>query len=93
MPYSKYIAICNANGFPIPNNTAIYPYNFENAYLRHYSTKTIEEYILGKKRRGFPDCNDDESILTLTIDYFFRYNNYSKEKEQYAKYLLQNNYE
>ena len=89
MPYSKYIAICNANANSVPNNAAIFPFNFKNAYLRHYSTKTIEEYILGKKKRGFPDCSTEESMLTLNIDYFFRYNNYSKEKADLIKHLLQ----
>lgn len=88
MPYTKYLAICNAKAYAIPNNTALFPFNFDNAYLRHYSTKTIEEYILGKKKRGFPDCSEEESIMTLTIDYFFRYNRLTKEKLLFLEHLL-----
>ena len=90
-PFTKYIATCNANGKTISNNQAIFPFDHSTAYLRHYSTKTIEEFILGKKNRGFPDSTDEDSKVILSLEYFFRYNKITEKKIEIAQKLLNKN--
>lgn len=64
---------------------------FNDAYIRHYSTKTIEEYCV-KMKRGFPDGKWDESdkvkIEVLLRTRFFRTNNITREKIDIIKEIL-----
>lgn len=58
------------------------PYNFEMAYLRHYMTKTIEEWCDVKMLRGYPDQSTASAVKFLTIDRFFMVNERTPEKER-----------
>lgn len=50
----------------------------KNAWLNHYSMKTIEEFVLNKKAKGWA-VPIDEQILNK--DMFFEQNEWTKEKE------------
>lgn len=87
-PASKYYRYCNALGVEYPSNIALVPYDFSKAFVRHYSTKTIGEYVRNKKKRGFPDIPVSDWSKILTLDFFFRYNQRTKEKEEYANKIM-----
>lgn len=82
-PHSTNVAKqCNASG--IQAERAVSPFNtfdYEQAWLRHYSTKTAEEYA-DKMLRGFPDQIplNQEKIKTLVETRFFNYNKITEEK-------------
>ncbi len=50
--------ISNGSGTKKNENTPFQPYDFEIVYIRHYFTKTIEEYAI-KIKRQCADCNAD----------------------------------
>lgn len=68
---------CNSYGIQCDANSPFTPYDFRNAGLRHFTTKTAEEYAL-KIKKGFPDGN------TVTkenmIEIFFKRNEVTPEK-------------
>lgn len=72
---------CNAEGEK-SDITAFQPYNFDVAYLKHFITKTIEEWLCIKIRRGTPDINYAK-FIEKNNDRFFKYNVKTKEKENY----------
>lgn len=59
-----------------------YMENNKFAYIKHYNTKTIEEF-LWKIERGFPDG------ASTDIDYFFQYNEDTPEKREFVKNYLE----
>lgn len=67
---------CNASKVPL----------YTNAWINHYATKTIEEYIRQKYFRG--DATSKLLDNKYNLDHFFEYNERSIEKEEYAKKLI-----
>lgn len=65
------------------------PFDYSYAYLRHFSTKTIDEYC-DKMIKGFPDreWNIKKEAKFLTETRFFRYNEVTKEKVEIVKNRL-----
>lgn len=55
-------------------------YSFNNIWIKHYSTKTLEEYITFKINRGYPDID-----ITPDLHNFFTKNKITKEKLEYVK--------
>ena len=57
-PHSSDVNLtaCSSTGKLLKNNSSPFqiPPNYENAFLKHYNTKTIEEYI-NKIKRGRAD--------------------------------------
>lgn len=88
-PTSVYYQSCNPSGFSVETSSPFQRYDFSIAYIRHYSTKTIGEWVRGKMRRGLPDRAEDAWNEVLNLDFFFRYNIKTKEKVEYAKRLLE----
>lgn len=72
---------CNANGEK-SNITAFQPYDFDVAYLKHFITKTIEEWLSIKFKRGTPDVSYDQ-FISRNKNRFFKYNKKTEEKEKY----------
>ena len=71
------IKCCNSYGLPCDGNSPFTPYDYRNAGLRHFTTKTAEEYAV-KVKRGFPDANPttkEEMVKT-----FFDMNEVTAEK-------------
>jgi hypothetical protein len=58
----------------------------QDAWINHYPTKTIGEYIRQKYFRGGANNNPRRYA---NLNYFFRYNEYSKELEDYGKSLIE----
>ena len=58
---------------------------YKKAWLNHYVTKTIGEYVRQKYFRGGANHNN---IKYRNLNNFFRYNTRTKEKEEYGKKLI-----
>jgi len=81
---------CNAAGISCGDKmmSPFTDYDFSEAYLRHYSTKTIDEYC-DKMIKGFPDQNWDGSrVQNLIETRFFNYNELTQEKVDVIKERL-----
>ena len=65
-------------------------YNHENAYIKHFITKTIDEWIHNKQIRGAGDRTKKQSDLTYSIESFFKYNDKTKEKLEYINKMKGN---
>ena len=76
----------DANGIPVDNKTIRNGCGYENAALNHYSTKTIEEFVLSKMKRGYPLVCLNSAILNT--DYFFSQNEWTQEKEDLYNELI-----
>lgn len=75
---------CNASGKPT-NNSPFQLIDYDQAYFKHFATKTIEEYAMIKRKRGYPDGNKDWFKLNDWIKRFFMYNEVTQEKLQWLK--------
>lgn len=82
------IVAVNTAGELCNNNIELKKPTWENACLYHYRFKTIEEYVLNKMVRLWPTKYLNGGKDGLTLDFFFKYNKRTPEKEEYAKYLL-----
>lgn len=79
---------CNNRGIACKADSPFEKFNFSEAYLRHFSTKTIEEYC-NKMKKGFPDqLWDGSRIKNLLETRFFRYNTVTQEKLDVVKQQL-----
>ena len=68
---------CDSNGNRVKTfNDVVIPPIIEKVYLKHFATKTIEEYI-EKIKRGHPS---QTILLNKWIDNFFKLNKVTKEK-------------
>ncbi len=76
---------CNSAGNECDGRSPFCEINITEAYLRHYRTKTIEEFINIKARRGYPDINKDHFINNSPVEDFFKFNKRTKEKIQYLE--------
>jgi len=88
-PHSShnYLTACNSMG-NITDSTTFYssPSNHEYSYLKHYPTKTIEEYC-NKIKKGRADLLIKLNNKTLEnyFNYFFERNKKTKNKIEYFK--------
>ena len=89
-PYCKFYHCCDPIGNPAEMNSPYNKYDYTIAYLRHYSTKTIGEWVKNKMKRGFPDCPEESWREVLNLDFFFRFNKKTEEKMVYAEKLMNN---
>ena len=66
------------------------PPNYDEAYIKHYATKSLEEYI-DKGKRGRSDLKVvfNEEYWKNKFIYYFDINNKTKEKLDYIKNTLQ----
>ena len=71
------IKCCNSYGLPCDGNSPFTPYDYRNAGLRHFTTKTAEEYA-DKVKRGFPDANP--TTKEEMVKNFFKRNEVTAEK-------------
>jgi hypothetical protein len=82
------LACCDARGREIENSVSPFcDYDYSLAYLKHYTTKSLEEYCK-KMTRGFPDKtpNDHKEHIDMAERYF-RYNKKTDAKLELFKKL------
>ena len=62
--------VCDAQGHRIPKNTPFNSIDYSVAYIRHYTTKSIQEYAIKVSRQ----CADCDNISFYNFPKFFRIN-------------------
>jgi hypothetical protein len=77
--------ICDEKKVSITENAYFKPYSFDVIYIRHYTTKTIYEWIK-KVSRGRATLNS--KIHLYSFEKFFKYNNDTVEKRKVIKQYL-----
>lgn len=68
---------CNSYGIPCDGNSPFVAYDFRNAGIRHFTTKTAVEYA-DKIKKGFPDANPITKEKMVQV--FFDRNEVTPEK-------------
>ena len=81
---NRYKSNCDSLGIRHKKSTFINKYNYTVSYIRHYRTKTIEEFAY-KTLRGYPDKKVN---YTERLDFFFKNNKFTKEKLALYKKIL-----
>ena len=72
---------CSTNGEVVNSNSPfVIPFTLDNAKLKHYNTKTIDEFLTNKVKRGYPDGNKDFFKKNNWILDFFKENEITEEK-------------
>lgn len=61
---------------------------YDDIWINHYHTKTIEEFINQKVNRG--DASNAKQANNTTIDFFFKINSFTNEKQIILNKLLNN---
>ena len=64
--------------------------DFSNGYVKHYGTKTIEEYIERKCKNRNNACDDNFISACTRLDWFFNVNKHTPEKDSIAKFFYDN---
>ena len=84
---SNALRCCDAAGKPQQSTSPfIHPYDFTFAHFKHYTTKTIQEYLGVKSMRGYPDANKDFFKKSDVVNAFFSNNNeHTEEKDAFLK--------
>lgn len=70
------------------------PYDYNHTYLKHFTTKTIEEWMTRKMKVGTPD-REPSQFLPFYKDRFFKINEVTQEKLDFihAHTQKENNYQ
>ena len=87
-PQNLQGSICDTLGKQADDSNGFKAPKWNKAKIVHYRFKTIEEYVTNKMQRLYPDYNDEWSRDRLNLDFFFKVNERTKEKEEYAAELM-----
>lgn len=77
---SNRMRCCNSCGEPCEQK-AFHKYDFSVAYLKHYITKTAEEWAANKWQKGTGNKENIEGFRSMYAGRFFAYNEWTQEKE------------
>ena len=77
---SNRMRCCDSCGEPC-DQKAFRKYDFSVAYLRHYVTKTAEEWFMNKWQKGTGNKENIEGFRSMYAGRFFAYNKWTQEKE------------
>lgn len=81
---------CNSKGEPCRMSISIGgKSSIADAKLKHFRFKTIEEYVTNKMVRLWPTNYKNGGKDGLTLNFFFQFNKKTKEKEEFAKKLIE----
>ena len=79
----NHFKCCNASGMQVENR----PWqmmDYRQAYIKHYVTKSLEEWYTNKMKRGSGD-RPYETFIQFYKDRFFKYNRPTQEKIDWLK--------
>lgn len=82
---SNYINCCDASGNECNSVSPFKLIDYTYAYFKHYTTKTIEEWLDVKVKRGYPDGNKYFFNVHNPIECFFEENKITEEKIKFIK--------
>ena len=60
--FGYFVITKNANGFLIPASTPLVETNYNSAYIKHFFTKSVEEFV-DKIARGYADCKRERPLI------------------------------
>lgn len=87
-PSTIGLKACNSIGEPCKSNSPfVIPYVHKNMILRHYKTKSLEEFYMNKVKRGYPDGNKDFFKKNSWVKDYFKENEVTEEKKEFIKSL------
>ena len=84
---SNSMRCCNSLGDPC-RQSPFQRYNFSVAYLKHYATKTVEEWYLNKWKKGTGNKINRAHFESNYANRFFIYNERTQEKEDIMRECL-----
>lgn len=85
---NRNVVCVNTAGQITQNSILINNSTWQHARLNHYRFKTIEEYVMNKMVRLWPTDYLQGGKVGLNLNFFFRFNKMTKEKVDFANYLL-----
>lgn len=88
VPLNMRWSICDALGRQTNDRNGFDKPIWKEAVIKHYRFKTIEEYVTNKMQRLYPDQEADRAMKKLDLDFFFKVNERTPEKEALAAKLL-----
>ena len=74
---------CNNKGIKITDIKPFQEINWSLAYIKHFTTKTIDEFINNKFIKG--TCDGNQNFPNYPIEWFFKYNKITNKKLKYLK--------
>lgn len=83
VPTTPTLRCCNAKGEAVRQKSRIH-YNHDVAYIKHFTTKTIEEWLTNKMQKGAAGITYDV-FLKSYADFFFKINERTPEKESFIR--------
>lgn len=87
--YDNTLDARDSTGKKCSNTTPILPIIVhENAYLAHYITKTMGEFVRQKMFRG--GINNNPQRYNNKLRYFFLYNRETNEMREYGEWMIEN---
>ena len=89
-PICDGIKCCNGAGEECNPNSPFNNYEYSTVCLRHYQTKTIEEFYTNKVKRGYPDGNKSFFDTHSWATNFFKSNKSTPEKLAYINEVSDN---
>ena len=89
-PICDGIKCCNGAGEECNPNSPFNNYEYSTVCLRHYQTKTIEEFYTNKVKRGYPDGNKSFFDTHSWVTNFFKSNKSTPEKLAYINEISDN---
>lgn len=86
VPDSPKMRCCDSLAEPC-HQTPFHSYCFDVAYLKHYLTKTVEEWCLNKWQKGTGNKENIEAFRSHYVGRFFGYNEWTQEKDAIMREL------
>lgn len=86
VPCAPMLKCCDSLGRECRQNP-FHPHDFTVAYLRHFITKTVEEFASNKWQKGVGDRASIEAFRNAYTGRFFKYNEWTQEKENIMREL------
>lgn len=83
-PKDRLFKSYSPNGEKAPTGPFVPKIDHSILYIRHFFTKSIEEWVKYKMHRGYADWNAKKEN-TYKLSAFFKYNNKTPEKLEYLK--------
>ena len=76
---------CDASGKKTKAESPFQKNDYTYAYFKHFTTKTIDEWLEIKMKRGYPDGNKDFFKKNNPIKEFFKVNQVTEDKVNFIK--------
>ena len=80
-----FMRCCDANGKKHNSFSYFLSFDYTSAHFKHYITKTLEEWINIKVKRGYPDENKDFYEKNNFVKEFFKVNEITEDKISYLR--------